>query len=169
MGGMKFKPGIAMCLSLNKNPFPPSLKFSSKSQISGRSSVLNELVTFENKRRSRNLHGVTKGEERKFWKSYLRKFSFVMNVHDYWKLLDFIYGLLGKPISGEKILEVGCGIENYATLLLIKLMYRLRQNLIVPSGIPYFSYVGVDFIKGASFRPRRLRPVSSPSLVKEIA
>lgn len=169
MGGMKFKPVIAMHESLNKNPFLPGLKFPSKSQKSGSSPVLSELVTFENKRRIRNLHGVTKGEEREFWKSYLRKYSFVMNAHDYWKLLDFIYGLLGKPISGEKILDAGCGIGNYGTLLLIKLMYRLRQNLIVPSGIPYFSYVGVDFIKGASFRPRRLRPVSSPSLVKEIA
>jgi SAM-dependent methyltransferase/dienelactone hydrolase len=99
--------------------------------------------------RSRVLHGVTKEEEREFWKSYLEKYSFAINVHDYWNLLDFIYRLLGEPAPGEKVLDAGCGHGNYGTFLILKLAYQLRQNLIVPSGFPFFSYVGVDFIREA--------------------
>ncbi len=101
------------------------------------------------KERNRLLHSSTREEEREFWKSYLQKYSFVINVHDYWNLLDFLYRLLEKPAAGEKILDAGCGIGNYGTFLWLKLIYRLRQSLLVPPGSPIFSYVGIDFVKEA--------------------
>lgn len=101
------------------------------------------------KERARLIHAVTKEEERDFWKSYLQKYSFIINVHDYWNLLDFIYRLLGEPASGETILDAGCGIGNYGTFLLLKLMYRLQQSLMATAASPFFSYVGIDFVKEA--------------------
>lgn len=101
------------------------------------------------KERSKILRSVTREEEREFWKSYLQKYSFVINVHDYWNLLDFVYRLLGEPISGDKILDAGCGIGNYGTFLLLKLIYRLRQSLLVTPSASAFSYVGIDFVKDA--------------------
>ena len=106
------------------------------------------------KERNRLLHGVSREDEREFWKSYLEKYSFVINVHDYWNLLDFIYRLLGEPSSEEKILDAGCGIGNYGTFLLLKLIYRLRQNLLVRPGSPAFSYAGIDFVKEAVVEAR---------------
>lgn len=101
------------------------------------------------KERSRIFHTVTKEEEREFWRGYLQKYSFAINVHDYWNLLDFVDRLLGGRRSREKILDAGCGIGNYGTFLLVKLMYRLRQSPIVTDLLPFFSYVGVDFVKEA--------------------
>lgn len=109
------------------------------------------------KERNRILRGITKEEEREFWKSYLQKYAYVINVHDYWNLLDFLYRLLGEPVSGEKILDAGCGIGNYGTFLLLKLIYRLRQSLLVPPGSPFFSYVGIDFIKEAVLEAKETR------------
>jgi ubiquinone/menaquinone biosynthesis C-methylase UbiE len=104
--------------------------------------------------RNKTLHTVTKEEEKQFWKSYLQKYSFIINVHDYWNLLDFLYRLLGEPMSGEKILDAGCGIGNYGTFLFAKLIYRLRQSLMVPSNSMYFSYVGIDFVREAVLQAR---------------
>ncbi len=101
------------------------------------------------KERNRILRGVTKDEEREFWKTYLEKYGFIINVHDYWNLLDFIYRVLGEPKSGERILDAGCGIGNYGTFLLLRLIYRFRQALIPASGPPIFFYVGLDFVKEA--------------------
>lgn len=103
------------------------------------------------KERNRILHSVSREEEREFWKSYLEKYSFVINVHDYWNLLDFVYRLLGEPVAGDKILDAGSGIGNYGTFLLLKLIYRLRQGLLVA---PTFSYVGIDFVKEAIVEAR---------------
>jgi len=101
------------------------------------------------KERNRFLHRVTKEGERGFWKSYLQKYSFIINVHDYWNLLDFIYSLLVKPTSGEKILDAGCGIGNYGTFILVKLMYQLQQKYTVTPGSPLFSCLGIDFVEEA--------------------
>ncbi len=101
------------------------------------------------KERNRILHRVTKEEEREFWKNYLHKYSFIINVHDYWNLLDFIYRLLENHTSRAKILDAGCGIGNYGAFLLVKLMYRLGQKFIVAAGSPVFSLVGIDFVEEA--------------------
>jgi len=101
------------------------------------------------KARNRLLHGVTKAEERQFWKTYLQKYSFIINVHDYWNLLDFIYNILVKPIMGEKILDAGCGIGNYGTFILVKLMYELRQCNSVKPRTPLLSCFGIDFVEEA--------------------
>jgi SAM-dependent methyltransferase/esterase/lipase len=103
----------------------------------------------QEKERSRILRGVSKDEEREFWKTYLEKYSFIINVHDYWNLLDFIDRVLGEPKSGERILDAGCGIGNYGTFLLLRLIYRIRQSLIPAAEPPQFFYVALDFVKEA--------------------
>lgn len=97
--------------------------------------------------RNKTLHAVTKKEEQNFWKTYLQKYSFIINVHDYWSLLDLLYRLLGDATSEKKILDAGCGIGNYGTFLIMKLIYRIRQSLAAPSSGTH--YVSVDFVKDA--------------------
>jgi SAM-dependent methyltransferase/esterase/lipase len=107
------------------------------------------------KERNRLLHGVTKDAEREFWKIYLEKYSFIINVHDYWNLLDFLYQLLGEPKPGQRILDAGCGIGNYGSFLLMKTIYRLRQALFPGGDAPSYEYIAVDFVAEAIDEARK--------------
>jgi SAM-dependent methyltransferase/esterase/lipase len=101
------------------------------------------------KERNRIIHAVTKDEERAFWKTYLEKYWFIINIHDYWNLLALIDRLLGEPKPGDRILDAGCGIGNYGTFLLLRLIYQFRQSLIPASEPPRFCYIGLDFVQEA--------------------
>ncbi|HEY1372029.1 MAG TPA: methyltransferase domain-containing protein [Candidatus Binatia bacterium] len=105
------------------------------------------------KERYRLLRGVNKDDEREFWKSYLEKYSFIINVHDYWNLLDFIYRVLGDPKPGHRVLDAGCGIGNYGTFLLMKTIYGRRLFSATERGS--YEYVGVDFVSGAIAQAQR--------------
>src|ERR1043165_10029933 len=107
------------------------------------------------KERYRLLRGVNKDDEREFWKTYLEKYSFIINVHDYWNLLDFIYRVVGEPKPGQRVLDAGCGIGNYGTFLLMKHMYRMRQTLSPGVDAAGYAYVGVDFVNEAVAQARR--------------
>lgn len=107
------------------------------------------------KERNRLLHSVTRGEEREFWKSYLEKYAFIINVHDYWNLLDFMCRVLGEPGPEQRILDAGCGIGNYGSFLLMKALYRAGRELIPKSVVSLFSYVGLDFVEEAIAEARR--------------
>jgi ubiquinone/menaquinone biosynthesis C-methylase UbiE len=98
------------------------------------------------KERNRLVHSVSKEEEREFWRSYLGKYSFVINVHDYWNLLDFIYRLLGEPKPGEKLLDAGCGLGNFGLFLLLKSFYSLHHAPMQNVPRPRYDYVGLDFV-----------------------
>jgi len=100
------------------------------------------------KKRAKIIYSVTKEEERQFWRTYLEKYSFVINVHDYWNLLELIYQLLGQPRNGEKILDAGCGIGNFLKFVLVKRSYSNRwQGLGKDQG--FFDIVGLDFVREA--------------------
>jgi SAM-dependent methyltransferase len=99
------------------------------------------------KARNKLVHSVSKEEEREFWKTYLDKYSFVINVHDYWNLLDLIYRLLGEPKASEKLLDAGCGLGNFGTFVLLKALYNLQHGPLLDPPKPVYDYVGVDFVR----------------------
>jgi SAM-dependent methyltransferase len=99
------------------------------------------------KERNKLVHSVSKQEEREFWKTYLDKYSFVINVHDYWNLLDLIYRLLGEPKANEKLLDAGCGLGNFGIFVLLKALYNLRHPPLLNSPKPVYNYVGLDFVR----------------------
>jgi ubiquinone/menaquinone biosynthesis C-methylase UbiE/esterase/lipase len=87
-------------------------------------------------------------DEKKFWKNYLSKFKYIVNIHHYWNLLHRIFESLGKIKQGEMILDAGCGNGSFGAFLLVNIMYK-NQNIIFQKSLPLFSYVGVDFVDGA--------------------
>jgi len=107
------------------------------------------------KERYRLLRGVNKDAEREFWKTYLEKYSFIINVHDYWNLLDFISRVLGELKPGQRVLDGGCGIGNYGTFLLMKNIYRMRQAVSPGADAAGYAYAGVDFVSEAVAQARR--------------
>jgi SAM-dependent methyltransferase/alpha-beta hydrolase superfamily lysophospholipase len=97
------------------------------------------------KNRLREIYNRSKTEEKKFWEKYLSNFSFAINVHDYWTLLELIYNLLGNALPGQKILDAGCGNGSYGLFVLSKQLYRFHQNPFSMGevGVRYF---GIDFV-----------------------
>jgi SAM-dependent methyltransferase/esterase/lipase len=107
------------------------------------------------KKRNRILHSTSKQEEREFWKSYLDKYSFVVNIPDYWDLMNLAYILLGELKPQDRILDAGCGIGNYGTFLLVKLLYAARnQPISLRHQHPFLHYVGLDFVGDAMLQAR---------------
>jgi len=96
----------------------------------------------------RNVYEYSKTEERDFWKKYLSRFQYIINIHDYWDLLTLLYKLLGDAWPGQKILDAGCGNGNYGLFLVSKQLYRLSQNAHCLTDPPV-SYVAADFIQDA--------------------
>jgi ubiquinone/menaquinone biosynthesis C-methylase UbiE/esterase/lipase len=114
----------------------------------------------QEKEHLRDLFVYSKTEERNFWKEYLGNFQYIINVHDFYNLLEFIYTQLGGASSGQKILDAGCGIGNYGLFLLTKQLYRSRQDLQYLR-MPPIRYFGIDFvISGLSEATLRLRQLS---------
>lgn len=89
-------------------------------------------------------------DERKFWKKYLEKYAYIVNLQDYWNLLDFLDQLLGDWRKGEKILDAGCGIGNFGTFVLVRRLYRVMQDgTITSQKLPLAEYLGIDFVEQA--------------------
>jgi SAM-dependent methyltransferase/esterase/lipase len=107
------------------------------------------------KKRNKILHSTTKEEERAFWKSYLANYNFVVNVPDYWDLMNLVYSLLGDVSSRERILDAGCGIGNFGAFLLVKTLYAAKnQPLFLVHG-QSVHYIGVDFVHEAILQARK--------------
>jgi SAM-dependent methyltransferase/esterase/lipase len=107
------------------------------------------------KKRSKILHSTSKEEEREFWKSYLDKYSFVVNIPDYWDLMNLVYILLGELKPQDRILDAGCGIGNYETFLRIKLLYAARnQPILLRKQHQALHYVGLDFVREAMIQAK---------------
>jgi SAM-dependent methyltransferase/esterase/lipase len=101
------------------------------------------------KKRNKIIHAVSKREELDFWKSYLDNYSFVVNVPDYWDLLNLIHCLLEECKPKDRILDAGCGIGNFGTFLLVRLLYQDRGQPMYPLEHQSVYYVGIDFVSEA--------------------
>lgn len=106
------------------------------------------------KRRNKILLSTSKEEEREFWKSYLEKYSFAVNIPDYWDLMNLVYILLGEVRPQDRILDAGCGIGNYGTFLLVKLLYAVKSQPIFLRQYQSLHYVGLDFVREAMIQAR---------------
>jgi SAM-dependent methyltransferase/alpha-beta hydrolase superfamily lysophospholipase len=155
---------------LYENPVATDLAFRKVVSLSeryflGREPVLDEVSAperelivgrfREEKSRTRTAKGLNVEEEKIFWKKYLEKYAYIVNLQDYWNLLDFLNRLLGDWKRGERILDAGCGIGNFGTFLLVRQLYQLTQGR--PGAfqkLPFCRYVGVDFVDEALHRAR---------------
>jgi ubiquinone/menaquinone biosynthesis C-methylase UbiE/esterase/lipase len=106
----------------------------------------------EEKAHLRDLYAYSKSEERRFWKKYLGNFHYIINISDYYNLLESIYERLGGAWEGQKILDAGCGIGNYGLFILTKELYRKLHG---PPHLSPISYVGVDFLEDATAQASR--------------
>jgi SAM-dependent methyltransferase len=108
------------------------------------------------KLRNKIIYETKKEDERDFWKSYLDKYSFVVNVPDYWELMTLVYSLLrlGDQHGEESVLDAGCGIGNFGAYLLVKRLYAAKKD---PLNMPDYSchYVGLDFVEEAVLQARQ--------------
>ena len=98
--------------------------------------------------RRKSIKNKQREDEKRFWKSYLSKFKYIVNIHHYWNLLQLIFESLGKIKEGEMILDAGCGNGSFGAFLLVNVMYKNKNNLL-KQPLPLFSYVGVDFVDSA--------------------
>jgi SAM-dependent methyltransferase/alpha-beta hydrolase superfamily lysophospholipase len=133
----------------------------------------------EEKERIRGAKGLNPEEEKAFWKRYLEKYAYIVNLQDYWNLLDFLNRLLGDWKRGEKILDAGCGIGTFGTFVLVRQLYHLMQGRASSfQRMPFCHYVGVDFVREAlqeagsthrgiqqEFKKRMVLGPGSPDLV----
>jgi ubiquinone/menaquinone biosynthesis C-methylase UbiE/alpha/beta superfamily hydrolase len=100
------------------------------------------------KDRLKEIYAYSKADEQHFWKEYLGNFQYIINIHDFYNLLQCVYDQLGGAWSGQKILDAGCGIGNYGLFLLTKQLYRVQQDLQNLSSFPV-RYFGIDFVRSA--------------------
>jgi SAM-dependent methyltransferase len=118
-------------------------------------------------------------EEKLFWAKYLEKYAYIVNLQDYWNLLDSLAASLGDSKKGEVILDAGCGIGNFGTFILVHYLYQSLQ--LRPASLrrkPLAHYIGIDFVDAAiqqaksvqagiyeEFKPKIQWTTKSPSLV----
>jgi len=109
------------------------------------------------KLRNRIIYEVKKDDERNFWRSYLEKYSFVVNVPDYWELMTLLYSLLelGTPQHAERVLDAGCGIGNFGTYLFVKRLYGAQQGSSWSLQNEPLDYLGLDFVEEAILQARQ--------------
>jgi ubiquinone/menaquinone biosynthesis C-methylase UbiE/esterase/lipase len=100
------------------------------------------------RQRTKYFRNQQREDEKNFWKNYLNKFKYIVNIHHYWNLLQLIFDSLGKINKGEVILDAGCGNGSFGAFLLVNVMYK-NQNILLRESLPLFSYVGIDFVDGA--------------------
>ncbi len=97
--------------------------------------------------RARTRHQMPKSENFEFWKEYLKHFHYVVNVPDFWRLLDHIYGMLGTLTGEELILDAGCGNGTFGYYFMANQIYRKR--IASANGFKSPRYIGLDFVPTA--------------------
>jgi SAM-dependent methyltransferase len=92
-------------------------------------------------------------DDREFWERYLDHFHFIVNVPEYWHLLDRICRLMGDRDERTLVLDAGCGHGNLGQFLLIDRAYRNTCQPDSDAHVPH--YVGVNFVSSALQEARR--------------
>jgi len=116
-------------------------------------------IGFRNRKeklRNKIIYESRKDNEREFWKSYLDKYTFVVNVPDYWELLTLVHSLLRleECVHDDIVLDAGCGIGNFGTYALVKRIYTAKQDLVNLLRPQSLRYLGVDFVREALITAR---------------
>ena len=116
-------------------------------------------IGFRNRKeklRNKIIYESKKDNEREFWKSYLDRYTFVVNVPDYWELLTLVYSLLrlNECAHGDIVLDAGCGIGNFGTYALVKRIYAAKQDLVSLLRPQSLRYLGIDFVGEALLTAR---------------
>lgn len=99
--------------------------------------------------RSRNLDRITREKEMAFWRKYLNKFNFAVEIPVYRDLSDAIRRLLGNPKKNETVLDAGCGDGSFGICLLVNSIRKIRQQGKLDLMRYPYSYVGIDYVKTA--------------------
>ncbi|HEY3198217.1 MAG TPA: PilZ domain-containing protein [Nitrospirales bacterium] len=81
-----------------------------------------------------------------FWEEYLGRSHFIVNVHDYWQLLDHVYRYLGVGETAVRILDAGCGNGHFGMFLLMNQQYRALKD---DRRVPLIRYTGLDVAPAA--------------------
>ena len=102
--------------------------------------------------RARGQQFIGSSEQFEFWRDYLDQFDCVVNVYDYWQLLDHIFKLMGPFPEKVKLLDAGCGAGSFGTVVLVNQTYR--QRISAPPHSQSMCYVGLDFLRSALTKAR---------------
>lgn len=114
---------------------------------------VNERIAWERKR-FRELRHVDRREEQEFWSTYLKDFRRVVNLPDYWSLLELIHDTWGGISAGERVLDAGSGTGNFGSYLIVKYLYRVVSSAVNHATRPLFHYMGVDFVRSSLLEAR---------------
>jgi SAM-dependent methyltransferase len=105
-----------------------------------------------------------------FWEEYLSRSHFIVNVHDYWQLLDHVYRYLGLGEAGVRLLDAGCGNGHFGMFLLMNQHYRALKD---DRRVPLIRYTGLDVVPAAlreaqrDFRDRLLPTAATAHVASE--
>ncbi len=92
-----------------------------------------------------------------FWTDYLSRFQFVVNIHDYWQLLDHVHRLLGlDEVGGNhvgiRVLDAGCGNGHFGMFLKVNQEYRALKG---DDKVSLIRYTGLDFVPAGLAEAKR--------------
>ncbi len=83
-------------------------------------------------------------EQSEFWKAHHDHFHDIINISEYWQLLEHISRLMGTCERGELILDAGCGSGHFGMFLMLHHAYRQQQAPRADAKPPM--YVGADWL-----------------------
>ncbi len=92
-----------------------------------------------------------------FWKDYLGRFQFLVNIHDYWQLLDHVHRSIGFDEVGAdqvgiRVLDAGCGNGHFGMFLKVNQEYRALKG---DKKVPLIRYTGLDFVQAGLTEAKR--------------
>jgi SAM-dependent methyltransferase len=92
-----------------------------------------------------------------FWRDHLNRFQFVVNIHDYWQLLDHVHRFLGLSEpgveqAGIRVLDAGCGNGHFGMFLKVNQEYRALKG---DEKVSLIRYTGLDFVPGGLAEAKR--------------
>jgi SAM-dependent methyltransferase/alpha-beta hydrolase superfamily lysophospholipase len=92
-----------------------------------------------------------------FWRDHLNRFQFVVNIHDYWQLLDHVHRFLGLNEAGMeprgiRVLDAGCGNGHFGMFLKVNQEYRALKG---DEKVSLIRYTGLDFVPAGLAEAKR--------------
>lgn len=94
----------------------------------------------------------TRTQQSEFWEAHQDHFRDIVNVSEYWQLLDHIARLMGTCERGELILDAGCGSGHFGMFLMVHHAYRRQQAARADAKPPV--YVGADRLPALLYQAR---------------